>query len=118
MRAIVTGQVGMDKKQYLDAARDFAGQQGEELTVYNVGDMMYREAPDVRPGRILDLPLARLNSLRRAVFRDVLRDMGNHKHVLVNTHATFRWKHGLFSAFDFDQLAEFDADLYVTLVDN
>jgi adenylate kinase len=44
--------------------------------------------------------------------------MNNHKNVIVNTHATFRWKHGLFSAFDFDQLAQFDADLYVTLVDN
>ena len=66
------------------------------------------------------MPLARLNSLRRAVFRDVLADMNNHKHVIVNTHATFRWKHGLFSPlFDFDQLAcSFDADLYVTLVDN
>jgi hypothetical protein len=50
--------------------------------------------------------------------RDVLADMHNHKHVVVNTHATFRWKHGLFSAFDFDQLALFDADLYVCLVDN
>ena len=40
------------------------------------------------------------------------------KHVIINTHATFRWKHGLFSAFDFDQLAAFNDDLYVCLVDN
>jgi hypothetical protein len=72
MRAIVTGQVGMDKKQYLEAVRDFAGQQAENLSIFHVGDMMYREAPDVRPGRILDLPLSRLNSLRRA------GDQGHH----------------------------------------
>ena len=39
---------------------------------FNVGDMMYAEARDVRPGRILDLPWSRLNSLRRAAFKDVI----------------------------------------------
>ena len=41
-----------------------------------------------------------------------------HEHVLVNTHATFRWRHGLFAAFDFDQIKAFKADLYITLLDN
>jgi len=118
MRAIVTGQVGMDKKQYLEAVRDFAGQQGEALDVYNVGDIMYREGPDVRPGRILDLPLSRLNSLRRAAIKDVIADSRGKKNVIVNTHATFRWRHGLFSAFDFDQIRLLEPDLLVCLVDN
>ncbi|HVX83333.1 MAG TPA: AAA family ATPase [Phycisphaerae bacterium] len=118
MRALLTGQIGLDKKAFVAHTAAIARSHGEDLQIYNIGDMMYAEAPDVRPGRILDLPLARLNALRRSVFRDVLADMPNHKNVLVNTHATFRWKHGLFSAFDFDQLALFDADLYVTLVDN
>jgi len=123
MRIIVTGQVGLDKKPYLNevaalaAAREGGGGSAG-LHIYHIGDMMYREAPDVPPGRILDLPLARLNSLRRAVMRDVISDMHRHRHVLINTHATFRWKHGLFSAFDFDQLAAFSADLYITMVDN
>ena len=64
MRAIVTGQIGMDKKQYLDAVRDFAGQQGEPLSMYHIGDLMYAEGRDVRPGRILDLPLSRTLALR------------------------------------------------------
>ena len=68
MRALVTGQIGLDKKQFLDQVQKIAKMNGEDLQVYHIGDMMYREAPDVRPGRILDLPLARLNSLRRAVF--------------------------------------------------
>jgi adenylate kinase len=118
MRALVTGQIGLDKKEFIEAVARLARKNGETLQVYNIGDMMYREAPDVPAGRILDLPLARLNSLRRAVMRDVIADMPNHKNVVVNTHATFRWRHGLFSAFDFDQMAAFDADLYVTLVDN
>jgi adenylate kinase len=118
MRAIVTGQIGLDKKKYLDEVAAFAGQQGEHIHLLNVGDMMYAEAPDVRPGRILDLPLSRLHSLRRAAFKDVITDSRDHPNVLVNTHATFRWRHGLFSAFDFDQITKLKPDLFICLVDN
>ena len=38
--------------------------------------------------------------------------------MLVNTHATFRWRHGLFAAFDFDQIKAFNADWYMTVLDN
>lgn len=118
MRAIVTGQVGMDKKPYLEGVREFAGQQGESLSIYHVGDVMYREAPDVRPGRILDLPLSRLHSLRRAAIKDVITESKDRANILVNTHATFRWRHGLFSAFDFDQIRALQPDLFICLVDN
>ena len=118
MRIVVTGQIGLDKKQYLEQVAALARSHGESLHTYHIGDMMYREAADIPPGRILDLPLSRLNSLRRAVFRDILSEAPAHPHILINTHATFRWKHGLFAAFDFDQLAAFNADLYICLVDN
>lgn len=118
MRVVVTGQIGMDKKQYLQASCEFAGQQGENITLYNVGDMMYAEGRDIRPGRILDLPWSRLNSLRRAAFKDIIADARDKKNVIINTHATFRWRHGLFSAFDFDQISLFEPDALVCLVDN
>ncbi|MEO1008640.1 MAG: AAA family ATPase [Planctomycetota bacterium] len=118
MRAIVTGQIGLDKKAYLADVARFAGEQGEPISLYNVGDSMYAEAPDVRPGRILDLPLSRLHSLRRAAFKDVIADSQGQANILVNTHATFRWRHGLFSAFDFDQITKLKPDLFVCLVDN
>ena len=118
MRALISGQVGMDKKPYLARTREFAGQQGESLEIYNIGDIMYGEAPDVRPGKILDLPISRLNSLRRAAFKDVISESAGQPNILVNTHATFRWRHGLFAAFDFDQVAKLDIDLFICLVDN
>jgi len=117
-RVVVTGQVGVDKKPFIDKVAVRAEAHGQRVGVYHLGDRMYAEAPDVRPGRILDLPLARLNSLRRAVFKDILADVDRHETVIVNTHAAFRWKHGLFPAFDHDQMLALDADLYVTLVDN
>ena len=117
-RVIITGQVGVDKKPFLEKVATLARQRGQNIHLAHVGDLMYAEAPDVVRGRILDLPRARLNSLRRAVFKDVLSLAERHENIIVNTHATFRWKHGLFEAFDFDQMVAFNADLYVTLVDN
>ncbi|MEY3231275.1 MAG: hypothetical protein RL689_1364 [Planctomycetota bacterium] len=118
MRAIVTGQIGMDKKPFINAAAAFSGEQGEALHVFHVGDRMYKEAPDVRPGKILDLPISRLNSLRRAAFKDILADSRELDNMVVNTHATFRWRHGLFSAFDYDQIEQLKPDLFICLVDN
>lgn len=118
MRVIMTGQVGMDKKHYLEATARVANERGETLRVFHIGDMMYAEAPDVRPGRVLDLPLSRLHALRRSVMRDVIRDASDSKNVIVNTHATFRWRHGLFRAFDFDQIEQFRPDLFICLMDN
>jgi len=118
MRAIVTGQVGMDKKRYLEAVARLGGERGYNLALYHVGDMMYAEAPDVRPGRILDLPLSRLHALRRAAFKDIISQSAEDKNIIVNTHATFRWRHGLFSAFDIDQMQALQADMFICLVDN
>lgn len=118
VRAVMTGQVGVDKKPFCNQVAEIARARGKELVVCHVGDMMYAEAPDVVPGRILDLPRSRLDSLRRSVFKDILRIAETSENVLVNTHATFRWRHGLFPAFDHDQMAALNADLYFTLVDN
>jgi len=118
MRAFVSGQIGVDKGQYLNLVQKTARDNGIDLAVCHLGQMMYAEAPDVPQGRILNLPITRLNTLRRAAFKEVLKIAERHEHVLLNTHATFRWRHGLFAAFDFDQIKEFNADLYVTMLDN
>jgi len=121
MRAVVTGQIGMDKKPYLDAVAKLAGERGKRLEVFHLGRMMYDEAPDVRPGRILDLPLSRLNALRRAAVKDVITQSSpveEHPNIVLNTHATFRWRHGLFSAFDFDQMQKLRPNMLICLVDN
>lgn len=121
MRAVITGQIGIDKKPYLQEVCDLAGHRGGHIDLFNVGKMMYQEGPDIRPGRILDLPLSRLASLRRAAFKDIISEstpVEDHPDVIVNTHATFRWHHGLFSAFDFDQMAKLKANMFICLLDN
>ena len=121
IQRFITGQIGMDKKPYLEEVERLAGERGGNIDVFNVGQMMYSEGPDIREGRILDLPLSRLHSLRRAAIKDIVSETSpfcEHPNVIMNTHATFRWRHGLFPAFDFDQLIEFQPDLFICLVDN
>ncbi len=91
VRVIVTGQVGLDKKLFLEQVIEIAKQNGHEVRLFNVGEMMYSEAPDIAPGRILDLPRQRLTALRRSVFKDILVAAANSGNIVVNTHATFRW---------------------------
>ncbi len=117
MIVVVTGVVGIDKKQYLQAVVEAAKAKGRDITLFNVGDMMYAEAPDVAAGRILDISRERLHLLRRSVFKDIISHARTGGDIIVNTHATFRWRHGLFPAFDFDQMRQLNADMYVCLID-
>jgi len=118
MIVLVTGMVGIDKKPYLQEVCALGRQDGRDILLCNVGDLMYAEAPDIAPGRILDIPLQRLHSLRRSVMKDIIARSRQAEHTLVNTHATFRWRHGLFPAFDFWQLRQLDPDLFICLIDS
>jgi len=117
MIIVVTGMVGLNKKSYLEAVCRHAERNGKPVELRSVGDMMYAEAPDVPPGKILDISLKRLASLRRSVFKDIIVRARQVPNLIVNTHATFRWRHGLFPAVDFDQMRQLNADMYVCLVD-
>ncbi|MFA5863405.1 MAG: AAA family ATPase [Phycisphaerae bacterium] len=118
LRVVVTGQVGIDKQPFLEEVIQLAAQNGIKAKLFNVGEMMYKESPDVAAGRILDLPISRLSAIRRAVFRDILTEAERTDNIIVNTHATFRWRHGLFPAFDHDLILRFAPNMFITLVDN
>ena len=62
----------MNKGPFLEALAAEARRRGHDLQVCHVGRMMYAEAPDVQAGRTLNLPINRLNSLRRSVFHEIL----------------------------------------------
>jgi adenylate kinase len=117
MIVVVTGMVGLDKKTYLQRVCQFAADRGKEVLLCNVGDMMYAEASDIPQGKILDITMKRLNSLRRSVFKDIIAKAKKTPNLIVNTHATFRWRHGLFPAVDFDQMRQLNADIYICLID-
>lgn len=117
MIIVVTGMVGVDKKSYLQKVCQFAAKKGKDILLCNVGEQMYAEAPDIPAGKILDIPMKRLSSLRRSAFKDIIAKAKKAPNVIVNTHATFRWRHGLFPAADFDQMRQLGADMYICLID-
>ena len=117
MIVVVTGMVGVDKKSYLEKVCRFAAENGKDVLLCNVGEQMYAEAPDIPAGKILDIPMKRLSSLRRSVFKDIIAKAKASANLIVNTHATFRWRHGLFPAVDFDQMRQLNADMYICLID-
>ncbi len=117
MIIVVTGMVGIDKKIYLQKVCQLAGAGGRDVLLCNVGERMYAEASDIPPGKILDIPMKRLNSLRRSIFKDIIAKAQKAPNLIVNTHATFRWRHGLFPAVDFDQMRQLSADMYICLID-
>ncbi len=117
MIIVVTGMVGIDKKPYLAQVCESAKKQGHEILLCNVGDLMYAESPEIAAGRILDISLQRLHSLRRSIIKDIIAKTKTHEHVIVNTHATFRWRHGLFPAFDFYQMRQLKPDLFICMID-
>jgi len=117
MIVVVTGMVGIDKKSYLESVVELCRSRGKNVDLVNVGEKMYCEAPDIPPGRILDISLKRLQSLRRCAFKDIIALSKQVEHLIVNTHATFRWRHGLFPAVDFDQMRQLAADMYVCIID-
>ncbi|MHC4126218.1 MAG: AAA family ATPase [Planctomycetota bacterium] len=117
MITVVTGMVGIDKKSYLERVCQLAKSRGKEVVLCNVGDMMYAESPDIAPGKILDISLKRLSTLRRSVFKDIIARAKRDENLIVNTHATFRWRHGLFPAVDFDQIRQLQPDMYICIID-
>ena len=116
MKVLVTGLSGLNKKEPLERIAAGLRSAGLDVDLYHIGDMMYEEDPSIVPGRILDLPYGQLRQLRRTVLRDVLSSAG--ENVIVNTHATFRWRRGLFSGFDVDQIRSFGADFYISVVED
>jgi len=54
----------------------------------------------------------------QAMLHAKIKDAEDKPNVLINTHATFRWRHGLFNACDIDQLRALKPDVMICLVDN
>ncbi len=94
------------------------------MKLFNIGDEMYEEAKkaggNIESGKILKLPLLRLNMIRRSVCKDLIHycEIHPNENVLINTHSCFRWERGLFHTFDFDLLTRLDPDIYITLIDD
>jgi adenylate kinase len=117
MLAVITGMVGVDKKRYLEEVCSVARAKGTDILLCNVGDMMYGEAPDITPSKILDIPMKRLHELQRNAFDRIIAQSQTHSYLIINTHATFRWRNVLFPGIDTDQIRQLKPDVYICILD-
>ena len=117
------GQTGIDKKRQLQGLQELCARQGRLIdAVFSVGDLMYQESRSagkpLTQGKILDLPLAELDLLRRLAFTRIGQESADMENVFVNSHGVFRWDNKLFRAFELSDFQHFRPDMIVTLVDD
>ena len=119
MRVLFMGQTGVDKKLHVESLATLCRERGVSVDVFHVGDMMYEASSKaIAEGKILDLPLDRLATLRRLAFQRINEKTAGAENVFVNSHAVFRWNNKLFLAYDISEAEAFRPDMIVTLVDD
>ena len=116
-KVLFTGQSGTAKGHLIDRLAALSKRRGRSVQTFHVGDLMYKRASS-KPGKILNLPLDKVENIRHEVFLDILNRVSQvpEADIFVNTHATFRWKNGLFLGFTVDEIKELDGDLCITVV--
>ena len=122
MRVLLTGQVGLDKSEYLRTAQERVSGLGKTLDFEAIGPLMIEAyAGKISETKLLNLQTVVLDTLRAAAWRAIL---GQHEriqaadHFVVNTHAVFRWDHGLFPALDLEWVSQYQPDLVIVLIDD
>jgi hypothetical protein len=77
---------------------------------------------DVKREKMLDLSPSTLQALRSTVFERILREVEEYeeKHkevaIVINTHATFRWREHLMPGWDFFYLTKLNPDIFLTVI--
>ena len=119
MRVLVTGQTGVEKGGYLEEVVKVAAARGNVVQLLSVGELMYQSDPTVRRGRILNLPLRQLRAMRReALLRIVQASVEVAQDQIINSHATFRWRNGLFAAFEPGEIHELQPEICITIIED
>ncbi|MHA1940965.1 MAG: hypothetical protein ACW97P_04480 [Candidatus Hodarchaeales archaeon] len=128
MRVIVSGISGSGRS---DAIRDMEKYvkkkfPKKKIIIMNTNRMMWATAKelrmDVKREKMLDLSPPTLQALRSTVFERILREVEEHEKseknvaIIINTHATFRWREHLMSGWDFFYLTKLEPDIFITII--
>jgi len=126
MLIITTGISGCERKEFLSLLEKFAENHRKSLKIYNVGQMIFEQAEKIgitlTPENVLNANPQVINSLRSAVFESILsslkKDLKTYDAVFINIHAFFFWKKIFTKAYDRFYPAQFNADAFVTFIDD
>ena len=126
MLIIATGISGSGRKQYLKEFEEYAKAHKKKVKVYYTGDMLFEQAKKISipitAENVLNTNPSVLNSLRSAVFENILmalpKDLKRNDAVILSVHSFFYWKKIFTRAYDRFYLGHFNADLFVTFLDD
>jgi len=128
MRVIVSGISGSGRSDAITDLENYLKKNYPKKTIVimNTNRMMWKTAQelrmDVKREKMLDLSLPTLQALRSTVFERILRMVEEleEKHhdlaIIINTHATFRWREHLLAGWDFFYLTKLNPDLFITII--
>ncbi len=121
MKVLLTGQVGLDKGEYISIVCDILASLGKRCKHKSIGKEIIKRKSGADETTILNLPLGELKSLRELAWKEVIDDSETVEEddiYIANAHAVFRWKHGLFPAIELRTIQRFNPDIIITLIDD
>ncbi|MFX0049855.1 MAG: AAA family ATPase [Candidatus Hermodarchaeota archaeon] len=128
MRVIVSGISGSGRSDAVNDLKVYLQKNfpKKKLVVMSTNRMMWKKAKelrmDVKREKMLDLSPPTLQALRSTVFERILREVEEHEKnhdnvaIIINTHATFRWRQHLMPGLDFFYLTKLKPDLFLTII--
>lgn len=120
MRAVVFGQSGMRKEDYLREVLKVATDNGNNFNIINLGQKMAEKDPQKRdPQSYPRLTVSEREMLRRWALESVISDIRDSSDdYVINAHSVFRLETELVPAADYDLFQEFAPDVIVVLIDD
>lgn len=124
MLVVVTSISGSGRKEYLNKFEEYAKRNRKKVKIYYVGDMLFEQAKkigvSITPENVLNANPYVLNSLRSAVFENILshlaKDLKDNDVVIISIHSFFYWKKIFTRAYDRFYLSQFNVDMFVTFI--
>lgn len=119
---LLTGQSGLNKSQFIKELKNSMTQKTIECS--SIGQTMISKHPhnsSINEQNILNLPKSELDLLRRYSWEIILKERDSFTsadYFILDTHAVFRWHHGMFPTLELDQVLEFNPDYVFCLIDD
>lgn len=126
MKILCTGISGMQKLRFIEELKPFLAKYNQRVEIFDTWEYLSRAGADlgqeITKEKVLDLH--NLDALRAIAFERISAEIENmlkndpKLHILISTHACFRWNKFLKSGFDVHYLNRIDPDLYVNFIDD
>ena len=126
MKILCTGISGIQKLRFIKELKPFLAKHNQRIEIFDTWEYLSSAGADlgqlITKEKVLDLH--NLDALRAIAFERISTEIENllkddsNQHIIISTHACFRWNKFLRSGFDVHYLNRIDPDIYVNFVDD